>query len=85
MVSWMKWMSAGLALLAIALVAVPVYGAVRWNKLTRHLTTPWEGRWSNYQERNGMRVSITGAVAWLLPEGREPYWRGTITSLAYEY
>lgn len=45
---------------------------------------PWEGRWSNYQERDGMRVPLTGEVAWLVPEGRRPYWRGTITSLQYE-
>lgn len=46
--------------------------------------TPWEGRWSNYQERNGMRVPITGEAAWLPAQGRKPYWRGSITSLVYE-
>lgn len=48
---------------------------------------PWEGRWSNYQLQNGMRIPMSGEVAWLLPAeegGRKPYWRGTITSLAYE-
>lgn len=25
--------------------------------------TPWEGRWSNCQERNGMRVPLSGEVA----------------------
>jgi hypothetical protein len=48
------------------------------------IPTPWEGRWSNYQPRDGMRVPLSGEVAWLLPEGREPYWRGTVTELAYE-
>jgi hypothetical protein len=47
--------------------------------------TPWGGRWSNYQVRDGMRVPLTGEVAWLTPEGRKPYWRGTITSLRYEF
>ena len=47
--------------------------------------TPWEGRWSNYQVRDGMRVPTAGEVAWLAPAGRKPYWRGTITSLRYEY
>ena len=47
--------------------------------------TPWEGRWSNYQVRDGMRVPTAGEVAWLAPAGRKPYWRGTITSLQYEY
>ncbi len=47
--------------------------------------TPWEGRWSNYQQRDGMRVPLTGEVAWLAPEGRKAYWRGTITVLSYEF
>jgi len=46
---------------------------------------PWEGRWSDYRVQDGMRVPFTGEVAWLLAEGRKPYWRGTITSLAYEF
>ena len=46
--------------------------------------TPWEGSWSDYQERDGMRVPMTGEVAWLTAEGRKPYWRGTIKSLQYE-
>jgi len=47
--------------------------------------TPWEGRWSNYQARDGMRVPMSGEVAWLTAAGRKPYWRGTITALAYEF
>lgn len=49
---------------------------------------PWEGRWSNYEERDGMQIPLTGEVAWLLPPeegGRKPYWRGTIQSLSYEF
>lgn len=49
------------------------------------IPTAWEGRWSDYRERDGMRVPMTGEVAWLLPEGRKPYWRGTLTDLRYEY
>jgi hypothetical protein len=45
---------------------------------------PWEGKWSNYQTRNGMTVPLTGEVAWMRPEGRKPYFVGTVTSLAYE-
>ena len=47
--------------------------------------TPWEGRWSNVQRHGGMRVPMTGEVAWLTPEGRKPYWRGAIASLDYEF
>ena len=49
------------------------------------IATPWEGRWSNYQWRNGMRVPMSGEVAWLLPEANKPYWRGTISALRYEF
>ena len=51
----------------------------------KSIATPWEGRWSNYGERHGMRIPLTGEVAWLTPEGRRPYWRGTITDLRYEF
>lgn len=47
--------------------------------------TPWEGRWRGYEWRNGMQVPLEGEVAWLLPEGRKPYWRGRITRLRYEF
>jgi hypothetical protein len=47
--------------------------------------TPWEGRWSNHQVRDGMRVPLSGEVAWLIDGERKPYWRGTITSLRYEF
>jgi hypothetical protein len=49
------------------------------------IATPWEGRWSDVQAHDGMRIPMTGEVAWLTPQGRKPYWRGTITSLNYEY
>jgi hypothetical protein len=47
--------------------------------------TPWEGVWSDHGERDGMRVPLTGEVAWLTPEGRKPYWRGTLATVAYEF
>ncbi len=46
---------------------------------------PWEGNWSNYQTRDGMTVPFTGEVAWMRPEGRKPYFVGTVTSLVYEF
>ena len=49
------------------------------------IATPWEGVWSHHGERDGMRVPLTGEVAWLTPQGRKPYWRGTITAMAYEF
>ena len=49
------------------------------------IPTPWEGRWSNYERRDGMRIPTGGEVAWMLPEGPMPYFRGRITSLRYEF
>jgi hypothetical protein len=47
--------------------------------------TPWRGRFRNYEERDGMRVPLNGEVAWLLPEGEKPYWRGHITEISHEF
>jgi hypothetical protein len=46
---------------------------------------PWECRMSNYQTHDGMTVPLTGEVAWVRPEGRKAYYRGTVTSLTYEF
>ena len=46
---------------------------------------PWEGRFSNYQTRDGMSVPIAGEVAWMRPEGRKAYFKGVVTQLSYEF
>jgi hypothetical protein len=46
--------------------------------------TPWAGRFWNYEKRQGMQIPIDGEVAWVLPEGPKPYWRGHIENLIYE-
>lgn len=48
------------------------------------VATPWEGHFRNYDVRNGMRVPLRGEVAWLLPEGRLPYWQGTLRNIRHE-
>jgi hypothetical protein len=47
--------------------------------------TPWQGRFWCYAIRDGMRVPLDGEVAWMLPEGARPYWRGRITTVTYEF
>jgi hypothetical protein len=42
------------------------------------IPTPWEVRWSNYELRDGLRIPTGGEVAWLLPEGPKPYFRGRV-------
>jgi hypothetical protein len=46
--------------------------------------TPWEGRWWNYEVRDGMRAPMEGEVVWLLQEGPKAYWRGRVTRMEYE-
>ncbi len=47
--------------------------------------TPWQGRFWDYVRRDGMLVPLEGEVVWLLPGGPQPYWRGRIASLTYEF
>ncbi|MEJ5359401.1 MAG: DUF6544 family protein [Desulfobacterales bacterium] len=47
--------------------------------------TPWEGRWSRYEQHAGILVPVEGEVSWVLPEGPRPYWRGRITRIAWEF
>jgi hypothetical protein len=49
------------------------------------LPTPWEGRWKNYVQHEGIWLPLEGEVAWILPQGRQPYWRGRLTSLDFVY
>ena len=46
---------------------------------------PWEGRFSNYQTRDGMSVPFAGEVAWMRPEGRKVYFKGAVAQLSYEF
>ncbi|MBD3242296.1 MAG: hypothetical protein GF331_17010 [Chitinivibrionales bacterium] len=46
---------------------------------------PWQGRFWDYREVSGMRVPTKGEVAWVLPDGPQPYWRATVTPERYEY
>jgi hypothetical protein len=66
----------------IEAVRVEARGALEGGKV---VMIPWECRMSNYQERDGMRVPLSGEAAWVPPGARKPYWRGTIVSLDYEF
>ncbi len=49
------------------------------------VATPWQARHWDYQARDGMLVPLQGEVAWLLPRGPLPYWRGRIERVEYDY
>ncbi len=47
--------------------------------------TPWEGRFSEELFTvDGMRIPLSGEVAWLLPEGRFAYWRGHVVDASFD-
>ena len=46
---------------------------------------PWECRLTTYQSRDGMRVPMVGEALYLTPQGEKHYFKGTITTLAYEF
>lgn len=50
----------------------------------RYLPTPWTVRPTNYQPRHGLLIPTQAEVAWTLPSGPLPYWRGRITSIRFE-
>ena len=62
-----------------------VYSEARSRLVGKRVETmPWQGRFKNYEERNGMKIPLYGEVEWLTPGGPKPYFRGTLTSIAYE-
>jgi hypothetical protein len=46
--------------------------------------TPFEGRYRDYERRNGIMIPMFAEVAWLLPEGRFAYWRGHPAEVTYD-
>jgi hypothetical protein len=63
-----------------------VYTSARAREVEgRAVLTPWQGRFSDYAERDGMRIPLTAEVEWILPEGPQLHWRGRMTEIAYEY
>jgi hypothetical protein len=46
--------------------------------------TPFEGRYGEYARREGFMIPMSSEVAWLLAEGRYPYWRGRPAQVHYE-
>lgn len=47
--------------------------------------TAWIVRISRYEERGGMRIPTEGEVAWQLPAGDAPYWRGRVVDADYDF
>lgn len=50
----------------------------------RTIERPFRGSFGEYRELGGLRVPTTAEVAWELPDGAFPYFRGRVTSLELE-
>lgn len=48
------------------------------------LASPWECGFSHYEQQSGVLVPMVGEAAWVRPEGRKAYFRGTVKNLSYE-
>ena len=46
---------------------------------------PWVGAFSNYRRQNGMMTPFRAEVAWITPQGKRPYFRGTVTQVSYRF
>jgi hypothetical protein len=46
--------------------------------------TQWIGQHADYRRVDGMIIPTAGEVAWVLPEGPTPYWRGRIVEASYD-
>ncbi len=44
----------------------------------------WQVTCREYQRQSGILIPSFCEVAWLMPEGRVPYWRGQVVEIAYE-
>ncbi len=46
---------------------------------------PWVCSLSNYQLRHGMLLPMAGEAAWLRPQGRSAYFKGSVANLSVEF
>jgi Family of unknown function (DUF6544) len=64
---------------------VEVYAADRFREVAgRYERTPWTVTCSEHAVRGDMRIPLRCEVAWLLPSGPLPYWRGRIETTHYD-
>ena len=50
----------------------------------RPVLTRWVGTHTDYKRVEDMMIPTTGEVAWILPEGPAPYWRGSLIEVKFE-
>lgn len=64
---------------------VSVYAPGRYREVYgKYEATPWRGRYFDYIDVDGYRIPSKAEVEWQLKEQVYPYWRATITEVAYD-
>jgi hypothetical protein len=46
---------------------------------------PWEGHFSKYEIRDGIRIPTEAEVGWYLPDGWWLFWKGRIVEIDFEF
>jgi hypothetical protein len=63
-----------------------IYTPGRWMRSgDAYVPTPWEGRFTSYQERGGMLVPTEGEVGWYVSGTWQPVWRGSNVEVNYTF
>jgi hypothetical protein len=58
-----------------------IYTPARWGKFPDgYRQAPWEGRFSNYREHDGIVVPADGEVGWYVADQYRVVWRGSVTA-----
>ncbi len=58
---------------------IGIYTVDRYGKFgNKYVKYPWEGRFSDYKEFDGIKIPTKGEVGWHLPDGWWLFWKGEI-------
>jgi len=58
---------------------IGIYTVDRYGKFRdKYVKYPWEGRFSDYKEFDGIKIPTKGEVGWHYPDGWWLFWRGGI-------
>jgi len=65
---------------------VGIYTRDRYGKFADgYFKYPWQGRFSDYKEFDGMKIPARGEVGWHLPNGWWLFWKGQIVDANFEF
>jgi hypothetical protein len=63
---------------------ISIYTPGRWGRFEgRYRQVAWEGRFKNYEKRQGFRVPSYGEVGWYVDSIWQPVWKGALVAAKY--